>query len=361
MKINQYEPMYGKEEIESVTKYLQSGGWITEHTVTKQVEEEIKNFTGMKYCTMMCNGTVTLLSILMALDIKQNDEVIVPDFTISASATPVSIIGAKPIFADIERETFCISMSELKNKVTDRTRAIMLVSINGRYPEDVHGMIDYCIGKDIKIIEDAAQSLGSYYDGSPVGTLGDIGSYSFSLQKTATSGQGGCIVTNNEELYEKCCMIKDFGRKVRGIDVADEIGLDFKYTDLQSSFLLPQIKKLPERIKIKRQIYRWYEDFLSDVDDIEMIPTSSETTPWFVDALVPEQKLFMDVMKENGIGTRQFYPALHSQPIYKNGQGTFPNATYVAEHGIWMPSSLNLKKLDVENITDVIIDVLRYG
>lgn len=361
MKINQYEPMYGQEEIDSVTKYLQSGGWITEHTVTRQVEEEIKKFTGMKYCTMMCNGTVTILSILMAYDIGPGDEVIVPDFTITASATPISILGAKPIFVDVERSTLCCEMSEIIKKTTPKTKALMLVSINGRYPEDVHGMIDYCNGKDIKVIEDAAQSLGSYYDKNPVGTLGDIGSYSFSLQKTTTGGQGGCIITNNEEIYEKCCMIKDFGRKIRGIDIADEIGLDFKYTDLQSSFLLPQIKKLPERIKIKRQIYRWYEDFLSDIDDIEMISTNEETTPWLVDILVPEQKMFMDIMKENEIGTRPFYPALHTQPIYKNNQETFPNAKYIADHGVWLPSSLNLKESDIEDVTDTIIDIMKYG
>lgn len=361
MKINQIEPWIGKEEKKAVSDYLDSGGWLTEFKKTEELEEMIADYVGTKYCSIVNNGTVSLFCALVAYDIGPGDEVICPDFTMIASANAIKLTGATPVFIDVERHTLCCEMKDIIDKTTNKTKALMLVSINGRYPEDVHGMIDYCRGKDIKIIEDAAQSLGSFYEKNHVGTLGDIGSFSFSMPKIISMGQGGCLVTNDKEIYEKIEMIKDFGRPKSGIDRHEIMGWNFKFTDLLAVIGIEQMKKLPERIKMKKLIYYWYKQNLEELNGIEFIETSNEVAPWFIDVLVDEQKSFMDALNDEEIKTRSFYPAIHSQTPYKDVKGSFPNSDYVSKHGVWLPSSSFLTEETIDNICDVIQDVLKYG
>jgi len=361
MKINQIEPWIGKEEKQAVIDYLDSGGWLTEFKKTEELEQMIADYVGMKYCSMVSNGTVSLFCALVALGIGPGDEVICPDYTMIASANAIKLTGATPVFVDIERNTLCCEISDIVKKTTDKTKALMLVSINGRYPTDVWGMIDYCNGKDIKVMEDAAQSLGSFFDKNHVGSLGDIGSFSFSMPKIITAGNGGCLVTNNKELYDKIEMIKDFGRPKSGVDYHEIMGWNFKYNDILAVILIEQMKKLPERVKMKKMIYYWYKQNLEELDGIEFIETSDEVAPWFIDILVDEPKTFMSMLNEEGIKTRPFYPAIHSQPPYRDVKGSFQNSDYVSKHGIWLPSSSFLTEQNVDDVCDIISDFIRYS
>jgi len=359
MKIEQMEPSFGDEEKDAVMDYLNSGGWLTEHKKTREFEKMIADYVGSKYCSVVSNGTVSLVTALMALGIKPGDEVIVPDYTMAASAFAVSAIGAKPVLVDVETESFGIDYLSFEKKVTDKTKAIILVEINGRFPYFGEQIIDYCGCKDIHVIEDSAQCLGSYNWDDHIGTIGEVGSFSFSMPKIITTGQGGALVTDDKELYEKICMIKNFGRKKSGVDKHYCVGLNFKFTDLQAVIGIEQMKKLDERVLQKKENYMRYYYALKNIKEIKFTETDLVyNVPWMNDILVKNRnKLQKDLMKYD-IKTRPFYPTLHSFPCY-NEKGEFRNSTFISKHGLWLPSSLTLTPEEIDYVCETIKKVIK--
>lgn len=336
--INQMEPWIGEEEKRAVAEYLESGAWLTEFKRTREFEAAIASYTGSKYCSVVANGTVSLVAALKALGIGPGDEVIVPDYTMIASANAVVLAGAKPVFVDVDRSNLCLALDQVEEALTPRTKAVMLVTINGRAP-DMAAANDLARRHGLHIIEDAAQSLGSFQQGRHLGTFGHIGSFSFSAPKIITTGQGGALVTDDEAFYKQILLVRDFGRPVGGVDHHEIVGYNFKFTDLQAVIGVEQMKKLPWRVTRKREMFRLYRDQLADTKDVEFLPTDlSETTPWFMDVLVPDPPALREHLKEHGIGSRPFYPAIHSQPAY-GLQGSYPHSEYAANHGLWLPSS----------------------
>lgn len=338
--INQMEPWYDEKEINAVTEYVKSGGWITEHKKTRELEKAICDYTGAKFCSMLPNGTLTLFSALAVLEIGQGDEVIVPDFTMIATANVVKLVGAKPVFVDIDRKSLCLDFEKTRQAITQNTKAIILVSMNGRCPQ-IEEFIALSKAINIFLIEDAAQSFGSKFKGKYFGTFGVFGSFSFSMPKIITMGQGGALITDDEELYRKLQKFKDFGKQASGADNYETLGYNLKITDLQSVFGLEQMKKIPWRVDRKKEIFNLYENLLKDTKEVEFIETSNETAPWFIDILVPDPDDLGEFLKRNNIGTRKFYPTIHNLPFY-NVQGNFENSKYVSEHGLWLPSSSKL-------------------
>jgi len=359
--INQMEPWIGQEEKKAVAEYLDSGAWLTEFKKTREFEEKIANYVGSKYCSVVSNGTISLFCALKALDIGDGDEVIVPDYTMIASANAIILAGAKPVFVDIDKKSLCLDFDLIKNAITRKTKAIILVSINGRCP-DVKKFRQLASEKNIFLIEDAAQSLGSKYAGKHLGTFGDIGSFSFSTPKIITTGQGGALVTDNEEIYKKILKIKDFGRQKSGVDIHETLGYNFKFTDLQAVIGIEQMKKLDFRAERKKQIYSLYKKLLKEVQDVEFIQTDSkDTSPWFIDVLVPtgKREKLIAFLKESAIGSRPFYPAIHTQPPYKWVEGNFENSQYISERGLWLPSSSFLMDEDINYICGKIKDFFK--
>lgn len=347
--INQIEPVYGKEEIEAVNKYLKSGAWLTEFKKTREFEEMIARFTGAKYCSVVSNGTVSLFVALKALDIGLGDEVIVPDITMAATPNVVILAGAKPIFCDIEAESLCLDVEKTERAITKRTKAVMHVSLNGRAGR-LKELKELCRKKKIHLVEDAAQSLGSFFKGKHLGRYGIIGSFSFSTPKILTTGQGGCLITDKAKVYKKIKLIRDFGRPRGGIDFYKTVGWNFKFTDLQAVIGIEQMRKLEARINKKKKMFKLYQKLLSGIKEIKFIETNlKETTPWFVDIFAPKREKLMDYLKENSIGSRPIYPALHAQPAY-NKKGNFPVSAKIAKSGLWLPSSLTLTDNQIKYI-----------
>jgi len=348
-QINQMEPWIGDEERQSIMEYLDSGGWLTEFRKTREFEQMIGDYVGSKFVSAVNNGTVSLFIACMALGIGSGDEVIVPDYTMIASANAVVLAGARPIFVDVDRKNLCIDLELAEEAITERTKAIMLVTINGRYP-DMEKAVDLAKKHNLFLIEDAAQSLGSRYQGKHLGTFGDIGSFSFSAPKVITTGQGGALVTDNEELYERIRKIKDFGRAQGGIDYHETLGYNFKFTDLQAVIGIEQMKKLDWRVQRKKNMFALYQSQLEDVDEVDFIETNLEdTSPWFIDILVPDPLALRDYLKEQGIGSRPFYPPIHSQPAY-GLTGEYLNTEYISAHGLWLPSLSFLSDEDIRYI-----------
>jgi len=353
--INQMEPWFGDEEKQAISDYLDAGGWLTEFAKTRQFEQMIAEYVGSRYCFVLSNGTVTLFAALMALGVGAGDEVIVPDYTMIASANAVVLAKATPVFVDIDRKNLCLDLDLVEQVITPHTKAIMVVSINGRYP-DMEAIKSVAQRHSLFIVEDAAQSLGSRCAGRHLGTFGDIGSFSFSAPKIITTGQGGALVTDDAGLAEKIRKIKDFGRRQSGIDFHETLGFNFKFTDLQAVVGIEQMKKLDWRVRRKKEIFDLYRQNLSDVSAVEFIETNLEdTSPWFIDILVPNPGPLASHLREKGIGTRPFYPPIHSQPAYGLKQ-SFPMSEYVSAHGLWLPSSSFLVDDDIVKVCIAIRD-----
>lgn len=342
------EPWIGKEEEKEVLRVLRSG-WITEAKETKKLEEEIAKFVGSTYASVVSNGTVSLAIGLWALGVGAGDEVIVPDFTMVASPNAVIMTGAKPVFVDIEKDTLCLDISDVEKKITSRTRALMPVALNGRAP-DMDKLMSICKKKNVRVLEDAAQAFGSTWKNQYLGTFGEIGSYSFSTPKIITTGQGGALVTNDIKLYEKIIRLKDFGRITRNSQDHDEIGYNFKFTDIQAAIGIAQMNKLEYRLKRKKEMYALYKKELEAVVGVRFLQTDlTQVSPWFIDIFVDDPQALKAYLQGHNIGTREFYPAIHTTKPYKNF-GVFPNSRWAAEHGLWLPSSSFLTDSDIMTV-----------
>lgn len=359
--INYMQPSYDEREINAVTKYINSGAWITEFKETRNFEALIASYTDSKYCSVMMNGTVTLIAALMAMGIKQGDEVIVPDFTMSATSHAAAMIGAKPVFVDVERDTLCMDFEKMKEAVSDKTKAVIFVDLNGRYSRRFEEIISLCREKDLWLIEDAAQALGSTYKGKALGTFGDVGSFSFSMPKIITTGQGGAVITASEDLYNKMLRIRDFGREKAGSDHYMTIGANFKFTDLQAVIGIEQMKKMPDRIKRKKDICKKYDSYLSEIKGISIFDNNYEdVAPCFYEVLCDKRDELIDYLKSKNIGARKFYPPLHSEPAY-GIEASYPVTEHISARGLWLPSSVLLTDEQIEYICGCVADFCKQN
>ena len=256
---------------------------------------------------------------------------------------------------DIERESFCMDFEAMKVAVTEKTKAVLLVSINGRYPKDMQAFADFCKEKGIHLIEDAAQSLGSFCNGKHLGRFGEIGSFSFSMPKIITTGQGGALITDDDELADRIKRIRDFGRAVGGSDHYLTKGWNFKFSDFQGVIGIEQMKKLPGRVERKKAMGKLYEELLRDIPGIELIPTNYEdTAPWFFDILCERREALQEYLKENNIGSRPFYPPLHAEPAYGYMDLHFPVTEEISYKGLWIPSSITVTDDQIRYICEKI-------
>ena len=350
------EPWFGIEEQNALSRYMSNGGWVTEFKETEKLEKAIADFVNVKHCILVNNGTISLTLAALALGIGFGDEVIVPNYTMVATPNSIGMIGAKPIFVDVEEDSLCIDFDLAKKAITDKTKAIMLVSANGRYPKkNIDEFKNHCDKLNIHIIEDAAQSLGSYYqDGAHIGTKGSIGSFSFSAPKIISTGQGGAIVTNDDPLSFKLRRLKDFGRNEGGLDIHDSIGYNFKFTDIQAVIGLEQMKKLPWRVKRKKEIFSIYKQLLKSTEEIQLFNHDlNNTSPWFIDCLAENRDKLLLFLKEKNIGSRVMYPPINKQKAYMEKE-TIVVSELVGKEGLWLPSASQLSDEDIALVCNTI-------
>jgi perosamine synthetase len=346
------KPLFGEPEKLEIITYLQEDGFITEYGKTKEFEIEIAKFTGSKHCIVVNNGTVSLTLAALALGIGPGDEVIVPNYTMIATPNSIKILGAVPIFVDVEKDTLIAEIEHIKKVITKKTKAIMLVSANGRSPAaGIREFEKLSSETGIPIIEDAAQSLGSYYpDGRHIGRSGEVGSFSFSTSKIISTGQGGALITDDDNLAHKIRRLKDFGRITGGIDVHDTIGYNFKFTELQACVGLAQMRQLAYRINRKKEICSLYQKQLADIPSIKLFQHNlSICTPWFIDTLADSRDHLMAHLLEEGIGTRKMYPPINRQRCYGT-PGNFEVTEAVGKYGLWLPSMIQISDHEIERI-----------
>lgn len=352
------EPWFGFEEKAALNAYMDEGGWLTEFKRTAEFEKRIADYTRAKHCFVVNNGTISLTLMALAAGIKAGDEVIVPNFTMIATPNSVKMFGAIPVFVDVEEETLCMDIECAKKAITPKTKAILFVNANGRYPSvGIEAFKQLCEDNNLIFLEDAAQSLGSFYpDGKHQGTVGLAGSFSFSAPKVISTGQGGAIITNDDEMAYKLKRLKDFGRSGGGNDIHDSIGYNFKFTEMQAVIGNEQMKKLPWRVNRKKELLKLYQEGLEDVKQVSFFNQDlTNTTPWFIDVLVEDRNNLMAYLKENGVGTRLMYPPINKQQAYKI-PGDHPVSNLVGEKGLWLPSAAQLTDDQISSITRIIKD-----
>jgi len=357
----QMRPWFGEEEKKAICDYMDEDGFLTEYKNTSYFEKLIASFTGVKHCVVVNNGTISLTLAAMAAGIKSGDEVIVPNYTMVATPNSLKLFGAKPVFVDVEADTLCLDIDLVRKAITSKTKAVILVSANGRYPSSgISSFEQLCSDKKITLIEDAAQSLGSSYsDGRHIGSAGAVGSFSFSAPKIISTGQGGALITNSDEINSKLRHLKDFGRAQGGNDIHDTIGFNFKFTELQACIGIAQMDKLDFRVERKKEIYSQYQNELRNLDEVRFFNQDlKSTTPWFIDILVDNRNDLQQFLKDNGIGSRPMYPPINSQKAY-NFNGSFPVSSNVGQNGLWLPSMSQISNDEITKVTNTIKDFFK--
>lgn len=356
--IMQMQPWFGDEEKQALSDYMDGGGFITEFRQTEKFESMLAEFMSVKHCIVVNNGTISLSLAALACGLQRGDEVIVPNYTMIASPNSIKMFGIQPVFVDVEADTLCLDIKKVEAAITANTKAIMLVTANGRYPSSGIAAFEALAAQHgLALIEDAAQSLGSYYpDGRHMGTAGIVGSFSFSAPKIISTGQGGCVVTNDDALADKVRKLKDFGRAGGGNDYHETLGLNFKFTDLQACVGIEQVKKLAWRVKRKQEIYQQYLSRLQTVAEVSFFAQDLQhTTPWFIDILAESRDELLAYLKDNNIGSRVMYPPINKQPAY-NLAGEHAVSNVVGAKGLWLPSAAQLSDDSIDYICDSIIN-----
>lgn len=352
------EPNIGKKEVSYVLKAVKSS-WVS--SLGRFVEKFEKNFS--KYCqrkygASVSNGTVALHLALLSLDISENDEVIMPNFTFAAVANSIIYVGAKPVLIDIDKETWNIDPKKIEEKITNKTKAIIMVHTYGN-PCDVDDILRIAKKYNLFVIEDAAEAHGAEYKGKKVGSFGDISCFSFYGNKTITTGEGGICLTNNKSLHEKIIKLRDHGMSKEKKYWHEVVGYNYRITNPQAALGCAQLEKLEKFIKIKIKNAQLYMKFLKDVSWV-ILPKEKgkvKNTYWMFSILIKNKKrdYVIEELKKYGIDSRVFFYPISDMPPYKKfASAGLSISKKIAYQGINLPSSTKITEKQIRYICNVI-------
>lgn len=354
-KIPWWEPQIGSPLERELLEQVLKDNYANEGKLTTRFEQEIAGLLGVKHAMATTSGTVAIFLALKALDIGPGDEVIVPDATFIATANAVTLTGATPVLVDIDPHDLNISVEKFKQAITPKTKAVVPVHVTGR-GADMEAILTIARERNLFVVEDAAEAFLSKYRGKYLGTWGDAGCFSFSAAKTITTGQGGMVVTDSDELYAKLRPLKDQGRPVRGTggdDAHPTIGFNFKYTDVQAALGLGQLKLVQDRITRMRRIYALYREELDGVAGISIfdIDLKAGGVPQWTDALVERREELDIYLQSLNIDCRRYWLPIHLQKAYPSQSGEFTNSTKYLPHALWLPSAFTMTDDDVRTVS----------
>lgn len=355
------EPTLGGNEIEYVLDCLKSN-WIS--SAGKYIplfEEAFASKCGAKYGVVCCNGTVALHLAMAALGIGPGDEVILPAFTMIASINAVTYTGARPVLVDSEMETWNMDVTQLEDRITTHTKAIMVVHTYG-HPVDMDSVQTLAERYGLYVLEDAAEAHGAEYRGHPVGTLGDVGCFSFYANKIITTGEGGMVTTNNEHLAQLAANLRDHAFSEERHFWHRYLGFNYRMTNLQAAVGLAQTERLDEFVQARRDHAAQYNEWLKDVPGITLPPEApwAKSVFWMYSILVDEAAfgLSRDELRrrlaKRGIETRTFFIPMHLQPIYyQQFRGErYPVAEELCRRGLYLPSASSLSQAEIKFVAD---------
>jgi perosamine synthetase len=366
-KIPINKPSITQLEIDYVNDAIKNGWGEKCYDYIYRFETEFAKYQGLNYAlaTSSCTGAIHLA--LMALGVRAGDEVILPEITWIASAEPVLYIGAKPIFVDVLEDSWCIDPEKIEQAITSKTKAIIVVHLYGNLC-NMDDIMSIAKKHNLVVLEDAAEALGSEYKGQKAGSIGDAGVFSFHGTKTMTTGEGGILVTNNQEVYEKAKVLNDHGRNPKDPENKmfwmRDYGYKYKISNLQAALGCAQIERIEELVDKKRVIFNWYKEFLKDIPcKLNTEFENSKNSYWlptviFDKSLNFDRSKFFDLCKENGIDTRPFFFPLSSLPMFEEKSYNFISYE-IYKNGVNLPSYHELTFQDVKNIVDIIIKFLK--
>lgn len=358
-RIQQVNPDIGRLERKYVRDTL-NRRWITEGIYAGLFLDEIKRVTGAKYSVLAPNGTLAIYMALYALGIKKWDRVVVPDFTFNASASPLHFLNAKPVFCDIDPDTYQIDVGMLEELVESYdVKAIIPVHLFGQ-SADMRRVMGIADAYHILVMEDAAQGLGVIYQDRHVGTIGDAGIFAFFADKNIVMGEGGVVVTDDRDIYMKLCYLRNQGRYISGHFVHNEMGMNFRLTDMQCAVGYAQMKRMRKLFKRKQCIYQWYKKYLPSTVKMMRLTPGSTHIPLRCPILVDDKEIVKIYLERNGIDIRDMSLPLHRNPCW-HGLGyrieDFPNANRVYESGMLLPLHTKLSERDVRYICSRIEEI----
>ncbi len=352
-----YQPSLTGNEKKYVDECLDSTWISSKGKFIGKFEDDFAKFIGVDYATSVCNGTVAVHLALVALGIGEGDEVIVPTFTYIASANPVLVVNAKPVFVDSLPDTWQMNPEDIVAKITDKTKAIVVVHLYG-HPCDMDAIMEIAKKHNLYVIEDCAEAIGSKYKGQTVGSFGDVGCFSFFGNKTMTCGEGGMVVTDDATLADRLRRYKNQGNAKYREYWNDILGFNYRMTNIQAAIGLAQLEQVEGFIEKKRQIANWYIEELKDYPLVFNKETKDVFhTYWMVSCLVEKADMRDDLreyLKINGVETRPTFYPIHTMPVYVHEFSKHKVAEDIALRGMNLPSYPALTREDVKNICNVI-------
>ncbi len=337
-------------------------GWISsEGPFIAEFEKKFAARMGRKHGIAVCNGTAAIDAAVEALDIGPGDEVIMPAFTIISCIAQIVRNGAKPVLVDSDPVTWNMDVTQIENKITPRTKAIVIVHVYG-LPVDIDPVLEIAKKHNLKIIEDAAEMHGQTYKEKPCGSFGDISTFSFYTNKHITTGEGGMILTDNDELAEICRNLRNLCFKPEKRFVHDRLGWNLRMTNMQAALGLAQLERLDEFVERKRNMGRRYSELLQDQKGVQLpLPNTkyAENIYWVYGLLLdkisgPTADEVIKKLASQGIGARPFFCPMNIQPVFKKmaffEYETYPVAEAMYKFGLYLPSGLALTNLQMDKV-----------
>lgn len=361
-------PLFSGRERELLVEAIETGWISSDGPFVRRFEDAFADFVGVRHGVAVCNGTVALEVGLWALGLRPGDEVILPTFTIISCAAAVLRLGGKPVLVDIDPETWTMDVSQVEGKIGPRTRALMPVHIYG-HPVDMDPLLDVASRHGLRVLEDAAEVHGAEYKGRRCGSLGHAASFSFYANKIVTTGEGGMVVTDDEVVAERARSYRNLCFLAEERFHHEDLGYNFRMTNLQAAVGVAQTERIDEAIAIKRRIGDHYRRRLSEIPGVRFQPEKpwARTVYWMYsieldDSVALDARQLRQRLEEQGIGTRPFFKGLHEQPVFHR-MGLFLGERYPAaerayRRGLYLPSGLTLTESDVDHVCEILAGVL---
>jgi len=363
-KIPISDPYITREDVVAITEAIKNKR-LSQGQYVDRFEREFANYLGCKYAVAVMNGTAALHVAVLAIEVEPGDEVIVPSFTFVATANCVLYVGAKPVFVDIEPNTYNINPEKLKEAISAKTKAIIPMHYAGQ-TANMDAILEIAEKHDLHVIEDAAEAHGATYNNRMAGTMGEIGCFSFYPNKNMTTGEGGMIVTDNKEMAEKAHLLRNHGQDSTYHHVT--IGYNYRMTDLQAALGISQLKKLDWILQKKQEAADYYEELLSDANSVKtpyIMQHAIHTYMFYTIKFVGKQERDRVMQHLNGksIETRIAFPPIHLQPFYKAlygyEEGSLPVTEECANKVLSLPMYPHILRADQKFIVKTILEEIK--
>jgi perosamine synthetase len=364
-------PSITQKEIDYVTDAVTNSWGKNAYMYHPRFERAFANYVGRDYAVGLPSGTAGIHLGLAAVGVGPGDEVIVPEATWIASASPANHLGAEVVFADIDEQTWCLSAESFEASITPRTKAVVPVDLYGSIP-DMDEILAIARDHNIAVVEDAAEALGSTYKGRKAGKFGEVSVFSFHGSKTATMGEGGVLVTDDQSIYERVRILADQGRLPGDKLFFNEmVGFKYKISSMQAALGLAQVERADELVAKKREIFTWYKERLQEIEGLQLNqePPGVFNSYWMVTVvLVPSMGLkkeeIIEFMDHRGVDVRPFFyplsmlPAYRDSPASVNARERNPIAYRVSPYSINLPSGLGLTEEQVDYVCNAFKECL---